>query len=74
MMKLTPFKCKDYVTYANIIIISPLCSDCMTFVFMDLIQSELDNVARMCLIRKSTAETVNGIPHELYYILEIRGG
>lgn len=49
----------------------------MTFAFMDLIQSELDNVVQMWnthLIRRSTAETVNGIPNELYHIPEIRGG
>ncbi|XP_064389966.1 uncharacterized protein LOC135337880 [Halichondria panicea] len=54
----------------------PIQVDCMTFAFMDLIQSELDNVVQMWnthLIRRSTAETVNGIPNELYHIPEIRG-
>ena len=43
---------------------------------MDILQSELDNAAQLWnthLIRKSRAETVSGVPDELYYISERQG-
>ena len=63
MMEVIPFKCKH--VFAKIMMISlncvELCRDCMTFAFMDLIQSELDNVVQMWnthLIRRTLTLTL----------------
>lgn len=61
----------------NVFLCAILCSDCLRFSFMNMLQSELDEVKQMWnthLIRYERSQAqVNGIPDELYYIPQLRG-
>ena len=54
-----------------------LCSDCLRFCFLKLLQAELDKIAvewnYHVIHRSSMAECPGGIPNQLYFIPQLQG-